>query len=208
MIFSSSRKFVFFAVPKTGTHSVREQLRPLLAESDWEQQLLTGRMLSPIKSLAEIGHGHISYVQLASIVGEHTVRDMHCFAFVRHPIDRFMSACAFLARTDPSYNDDPIGWAQRAFARPQFRNRVLIRPQTDMLTNAHGELAMSFIGRYESLQKDLNAVLDRLGAPNAELIQRNVTQNEKPPLTGSSSFIDVLNDFYETDFRLLGYDRG
>ena len=208
MIFSSSRKFVFFAVPKTGTHSVREQLRPLLAESDWEQQLLTGRMLSPIKSLAEIGHGHISYVQLASIVGEHTVRDMHCFAFVRHPIDRFMSACAFLARTDPSYNDDPIGWAQRAFARPQFRNRVLIRPQTDMLTNAHGELAMSFIGRYESLQKDLNAVLDRLGAPNAELIQRNVTQNEKPPLTGSSSFIDALNDFYETDFRLLGYDRG
>jgi len=208
MIFSSSRKFVFFAVPKTGTHSVREQLRPLLSESDWEQQLLTGRMLSPIKSLAEIGHGHISYVQLASIVGEHTVRDMHCFAFVRHPIDRFMSACAFLARTDPSYNDDPIGWAQRAFARPQFRNRVLIRPQTDMLTNAHGELAMSFIGRYESLQKDLNAVLDRLGAPNAELIQRNVTQNEKPLLTGSSSFIDALNNFYETDFRLLGYDRG
>ena len=116
MIFSSSRKFVFFAVPKTGTHSVREQLRPLLAESDWEQQLLTGRMLSPLKPLAEIGHGHISYVQLASIVGEHTVRDMHRFAFVRHPIDRFMSACAFLARTDPSYNDDPIGWAQRALA--------------------------------------------------------------------------------------------
>ncbi len=207
MIFSSSRKFVFFAVPKTGTHSVREQLRPLLAESDWEQQLLTGRMLSPIKSLAEIGHGHISYVQLASIVGKDIVRDMHCFAFVRHPIDRFMSACAFLARTDPSYNDDPIGWSQRAFSRPQFRNRVLIRPQTEMLTDTHGELAMSYIGRYESLQADLNAVLGHLGAPNAELAQRNVTQNQKPRLTGSSAFIEELKDFYEADFRLLGYDR-
>ena len=207
MIFSSSRKFVFFAVPKTGTHSVREQLRPLLAENDWEQQLLTGRMLSPLKPLAEIGHGHISYVQLASIVGEHTVRAMHCFAFVRHPIDRFMSACAFLARTDPSYNDDPIDWSQRAFSRPQFRNRVLIRPQTDMLIDAHGELAMSYIGRYESLQTDLNAVLGHLGAPNAELAQRNVTQNHKPPLAGSSAFIEELKDFYEADFRLLGYDR-
>ncbi len=207
MIFSSSRKFVFFAVPKTGTHSVREQLRPLLAESDWEQQLLTGRMLSPIKSLAEIGHGHISYVQLASIVGEDTVRNMHCFAFVRHPLDRFMSACAFLARTDPSYNDDPIGWSQRAFSRPQFRNRVLIRPQTEMLTDTHGELAMSYIGRYESLQADLNAVLGHLGAPNAELAQRNVTQNQKPRLTGSSAFIEELKDFYDADFRLLGYDR-
>ena len=207
MIFSSSRKFVFFAVPKTGTHSVREQLRPLLAESDWEQQLLTGRMLSPLKPLAEIGHGHISYVQLASIVGERTVRHMHCFAFVRHPLDRFMSACAFLARTDPSYNDDPIAWSQRAFSRPQFRKRVLIRPQTDMLTDAHGELAMSYIGRYESLQADLNAVLEYLGAPNAELAQRNVTQNQKPPLSGSSAFIEELKDFYEADFRLLGYDR-
>lgn len=208
MIFSSSRKFVFFAVPKTGTHSVREQLRPLLAESDWEQQLLTGRMLSPINAIAEIGHGHISYAQLTSIVGEDTVRDMHCFAFVRHPIDRFMSACAFLARTDPSYNDDPIGWSQRAFSRPQFRSRVLIRPQTEMLTDTHGELAMSYIGRYESLQADLNAVLRHLGAPNAELSQRNVTQNQKPSLTGSSSFIEELKDFYEADFRLLGYDRG
>ena len=208
MIFSQSRKFVFFAVPKTGTHAVREQLRPLLAESDWEQQLLTGRMLSPINAIAEIGHGHISYAQLTSIVGEDTVRDMHCFAFVRHPIDRFMSACAFLARTDPSYNDDPIGWSQRAFSRPQFRNRVLIRPQTDMLTDAQGELAMSYIGRYESLQADLNAVLGHLGAPSAELAQRNVTQNQKPSLTGSSSFIEELKDFYEADFRLLGYDRG
>ena len=208
MIFSSSRKFVFFAVPKTGTHSVREQLRPLLAESDWEQQLLTGRMPSPISAIAEIGHGHISYAQLTAIVGEDTVRDMHCFAFVRHPIDRFMSACAFLARTDPSYNDDPIGWSQRAFSRPQFRNRVLIRPQTDMLTDAQGELAMSYIGRYESLQADLNAVLGHLGAPSAELAQRNVTQNQKPSLTGSSSFIEELKDFYEADFRLLGYDRG
>lgn len=207
MIFSSSRKFVFFAVPKTGTHSVREQIRPLLAENDWEQQLLTGRMLSPINAIAEIGHGHISYMQLASIVGEDTVRDMHCFTFVRHPIDRFMSACAFLARTDPSYNDDPIGWSQRAFSRPQFRNRVLIRPQTDMLTDAHGELAMSYIGRYESLQADLNVVLGRLSAPNAELAQRNVTQNQKPRLTGSSAFLEELNAFYEADFRLLGYDR-
>ena len=173
MIFSSSRKFVFFAVPKTGTHSVREQLRPLLAENDWEQQLLTGRMLSPLKPLAEIGHGHISYVQLASIVGEHTVRAMHCFAFVRHPIDRFMSACAFLARTDPSYNDDPIDWSQRAFSAPNFAT-VCSFDQTDMLIDTHGELAMSYIGRYESLQTDLNV----LKISNAELAQRNVTQNQ------------------------------
>ena len=207
MIFSSSKKFVFFAIPKTGTHSVREQLRPLLANSDWEQQLLTGRMLSPIKVLAEIGHGHISHAQLSSVVGEDTLQTMYRFAFVRHPIDRFMSACAFLARTDPSYNADPIAWAERAFSRPQFRSRVLIRPQVEMLTDAQGELAMSYIGRYESLQTDLNEVLGHLGAGKAELAHRNVTQNQKPRLTHASKFIEELKEFYEADFRLLGYDR-
>ena len=37
MIFSSSKKFIFFAVPKTGTHAVREVLRPLLTDADWER---------------------------------------------------------------------------------------------------------------------------------------------------------------------------
>ena len=31
MIFSESRRFIFFAVPKTGTHTVREALRVHLA---------------------------------------------------------------------------------------------------------------------------------------------------------------------------------
>ena len=206
MIFSSSKKFIFFAVPKTGTHAVREQLRPLLTGHDWEQQLLTGHMLSPIAQLAEIGHGHISFTQLASVVGEETLREMHCFTFVRNPIDRFMSACAFLARTDPSYDRDPVGWAQRAFSRPQFRSRVLIRPQTEMLTDTNGKLAMTWIGRYETLQTDLNVVLGHLNAPSAILAQRNVTQNQKPRLTGSPQFIEELKDFYEADFRLLDYD--
>lgn len=206
MIFSESKGFVFFAVPKTGTHSVREQLRPLLTTEDWEQQLLTGRMLSPIKALAEIGHGHISYAQLTAAMGRETVATMHRFAFVRHPIDRFMSACAFLARTDPSYNRDPVSWAQRAFSKPQFRRRVLIRPQTEMLTNEDGEIAMSFIGRFESLQEDLNKVLGRLGEPEVILKKTNVTQNQKPHLLASSAFIDELKGFYDEDFRLLGYD--
>jgi hypothetical protein len=131
---------------------------------------------------------------------------MYRFAFVRHPIDRFMSACAFLARTDPSYNRDPVSWAQRAFSHAQFRRRVLIRPQAEMLTSEDGEIAMSFIGRFESLQEDLNRVLGRLGEPEVLLTKTNVTENQKPQLLASLEFIDELKDFYAEDFRLLGYD--
>ena len=188
MIFSSSRKFVFFAVPKTGTHSVREQLRPLLAESDWEQQLLTGRMLSPLKPLAEIGHGHISYVQLASIVGEHTVRDMHCFAFVRHPIDRFMSACAFLARTDPSYNDDPIDWSQRAFSRPQFR-----KPCAHSTTDRHADRCSWGAGDvvYRSLRVSPNRLECGVRAPGGTQCRTCSTKCYPKPKTTPRRFFSL-----------------
>jgi len=207
MIFSSSRKFIFVAVPKTGTHAVREALRPALGEDDWEQQMLTGRMLSPLRSIASIGHGHISYRELSQAVEADVLASYFTFAIVRHPIERFMSVCAFLARTDPSYDQDPLGWCQKAFERDRFRQRVLVRPQSELLVNAAGELAIDFIGRYENLQTDLNSVLSRLDLPAVTLQSRNVTQNEKPILEKDPSFVRELEEFYAEDFRLLNFDQ-
>ena len=207
MIFSSSKKFIFFAVPKTGTHAVREVLRPLLNDADWEQQMLTGRMLSPVPELANIGHGHISYQQLRRAVGQEEITNHFSFAIVRHPIERFMSVCAFLARTDPSYADDPVEWAKRAFGFERFRQRVLVRPQSELLIDDSGELALSFIGRYEQLERDLNVICEELGAPLPTLKRRNVTPNKKPDIYRDADFMRDLEAFYSADFRLLGYEQ-
>ena len=207
MIFSSSKKFIFFAVPKTGTHAVREVLRPLLTDGDWEQQMLTGHTLSPVPELANIGHGHISYQQLRRAVGQELITNLFSFAIVRHPIERFMSVCAFLARTDPSYADDPVGWAKRAFGFERFRQRVLVRPQSELLIDDSGELALSFIGRYEQLEQDLKEICEELGAPVPNLKRRNVTPNEKPDIYRDRDFVSELEAFYSADFRLLGYDQ-
>ena len=207
MIFSSSKKFIFFAVPKTGTHAVREVLRPLMTSGDWEQQMLTGRMRSPIPELAKIGHGHISYQQLTRAIGQDEITNYFSFAIVRHPIERFMSVCAFLARTDQSYVDDPVRWAKRAFGFERFRQRILVRPQSELLINERGELAVSFIGRYELLERDLSVICEQLGAPHPQLKRRNVTPNKKPEIYTDSDFVSELAAFYSADFSLLGYDR-
>jgi len=67
---------------------------PALGDDDWEQQMLTGRMLSPLPSIASIGHGHISYRELSQAVEPDVVASYFTFAIVRHPIERFMSVCA------------------------------------------------------------------------------------------------------------------
>ena len=121
MIFSESRRFVFFAIPKTGTHAVREVLRQHLQAGDWEQQVRYGQQLSPLADIAAINHGHVSVQQLSAVVPREVLAGLFKFAVVRHPFERFVSGCAFLARTDPSYEQDPTTWMKRALERPRFR---------------------------------------------------------------------------------------
>ena len=48
LIVSHEHKYIFFAVPKTATHTVREALRAHLGADDWEQQVLFGEQFLPI----------------------------------------------------------------------------------------------------------------------------------------------------------------
>ena len=205
MIFSSSRRFVFFAVPKTGTHAIREAMRPHLSESDWEQQLRYGKQLSPLPEIAAVNHGHVSYQQLCSVLGVKVISEFFSFAFVRHPFDRFVSVCAFLARTDPSYEQDPTDWMKRALLRPQFCKRVLVAPQHTLLCDETSNMALDFIGRYESLQADFDTVCDRLALPKATLSRRNRSEHDEYQNLLDDELKDALWQRYQQDFSAFNY---
>ena len=58
MIVSHRHRFIFAAVPKTGTHSVRQALREQLGESDVEQVGLFVDKRFPWADLAAAPEGH------------------------------------------------------------------------------------------------------------------------------------------------------
>ena len=205
MIYAESQKFIFFAVPKTGTHSVREALRPHLSSADWEQQLRYGEQLSPVPEIAAINHGHVSYRQLSSVVGSETLSRFFRFAFTRHPYDRFVSVCAFLARTDPSYKHNPTEWMKNALKRPQFCNRVLVASQHALLSDENGGLGLDFVGRYESLQVDFDAICDRLKLPQVPLAHRNSSEHDSYEQLLDNGLRDALWERYEQDFLSFNY---
>ena len=57
MIISHQHRFVFAAIPKTGTHSVRQALREHLSADDLEQVGLFVNKRFPFEELAAIKHG-------------------------------------------------------------------------------------------------------------------------------------------------------
>lgn len=205
MIVSHAHRYIFFAVPKTATHSVREVLRASKDQDDWEQQVLFGEQSIPIPEIAQIKHGHISARQIQSALSEEQWQTYYKFAFVRNPFDRFVSICAFLNRENPNFNDNSLTWMKMATQRPAFRQRILVRPQFEQLINESNEVAMDFLGRYESLQSSLDTILDHLKLQPIQLKVRNQSEHAAYQSYYDAELRDWVADFYKEDLERFDY---
>ncbi len=207
MIVSHRHRFIFFAVPRTGTHAIRTALRDCLGPDDWEQQSLTERVHLPVPALARVGHGHITFKQVHACLPEAVWRDYFKFACVRDPYARFVSACAMLNKRNPDYGSDETGFMKRALRVRRFRERALVRPQWDMLANERGELGMDFVGRYETLQRSFDEACRRIGIATSPLSRSNATEHGAHADYYDAELLGVVTEFYGRDFDAFGYDR-
>ncbi len=128
MIISATHKFVFAAIPKTGTHSVRRALREHMGPQDMEQVGLFVQRALPIPDLARIGHGHISLAQLRPYMRPEDFSAFFKFAFVRNPFDRFVSYASFITRELGDFDRDPQKVMRYFLGNPPM-DHILFRPQ-------------------------------------------------------------------------------
>lgn len=208
MIISHRHKFIFFAVPKTATHTIRQALRKHLAVNDWEQQTLFGEQYLPIPELAALKHGHISVRELKRHLPDDTWDTYFKFAFVRNPYDRFVSACFFLNRKTANFETSAVAFMKDALRRPRFQQRALGRPQADFLTDSSGKLALDHVGRYETLQESFDEICHRIGISSSDLSRKNVSQHSSHTKYYDQELKEQVADFYGDDLRLFSYEFG
>lgn len=205
MIISTTHRFIFFAVPKTGTHSVRQALRPHLADEDMEQVGLFVQKRFPYPELSAIGHGHLGVQQVRPVLGDAVFAGYFKFAFVRNPYDRFISYCAFMSRQTGQFEASP-----RAFMRHVIRDQpplqhILFRPQHEMLCDAEGRLAMDMVGRVEAMQADYDAICARIGIPSVPLGQVNASSHRPYAEYYDDELRALVASMYARDLDLFGY---
>ncbi len=180
-----------------------------MVTGDWEQQSLHRKVALPIPPLAEIGHGHITVKQAKQYLPDDIWTNYQKIAFVRNPYDRFVSACAFMTRGAPEFADHPTAWMKVAIAREQFRQRVLIKPQYELLVDQDDEIRLDHLGRYESLQESLDGVFTSLGLEAVSLKQRNASKRQAGKQTYQSYYDEELGDlvrrFYAADLKHFDY---
>jgi hypothetical protein len=205
MIISHQHRFVFAAIPKTGTHSVRQALREHLSEADLEQVGLFVNKRFPFEELAAIRHGHITLEQIRPFIGEEAFAGYLKFAFVRNPFDRFVSYCAFMTRANGAFDRDPKGVMRQILFEARPMQHILFVPQHTFVTDAEGRMLADTIGRVEEMQGSYEAICARIGIPSRPLDQVNSSRRGSYRDYYDQQLIDGVAELYRRDLELFGY---
>jgi hypothetical protein len=205
MIISHRHGFIFAAIPKTGTHSVRRALRDHLGPDDSEQVGLFKQSRLPYPAIAAIGHGHISLAQIRPFVGEEAFGRYFKFAFVRNPWDRFISYCAFMTREDSEFDERPKDVMRHFLFKERPADHLLFFPQHVFLTDQQGRLLADEVGRVEEMQASYDAICRRIGIPTAQLDKVNSTRRKDYREYYDRELIEGVADLYRRDIELFGY---
>lgn len=204
MIVSALHKFIFVAIPKTGTHSVRRALREHLGSQDMEQVGLFVQKKFPIPELAQLQHGHLSLQQVRPYLRPEEWDSFFKFAFVRNPFDRFVSYCAFMTRAEGHFERDPKRVMRHFIANPPWQH-ILFQPQHSFVTGADDELLADHVGRMEEMQASYDEIAKRIGIPTAQLERVNSSNRRDYRDYYNQELIDGVAALYSRDLELFGY---
>jgi hypothetical protein len=144
------------------------------------------------------------------------------FCFVRNPWDRLFSAYSYLTRSTTDTTSFELRWSRRNLAQYQdfdafvhALNNPLVRlrvmsyihfiPQYRWVTMpGRPALQIDHIGRFETLNTDFAAIMERLGL---EASLNRVRVYEHPPYQNvySAETREIVNRIYAQDIALFGY---
>jgi hypothetical protein len=204
MIISGQHRFIFVAIPKTGTHAVRQALREHMGPQDMEQVGLFVNRKLPIPQLAQIGHGHLSLQQVRPYFRPEDFEAFFKFAFVRNPFDRFVSYCAFITREHGQFERDPHSVMRYFIANPPWQH-ILFQPQHSFVTSADGQLLTDYLGRVEEMQASYDEAAGRIGIPSRPLDKVNASRRRDYREYYDPALIEGVGKLYARDLELFNY---
>lgn len=206
MIISHLHKFIFFAIPKTGTHAVRFALRRHLELADEEQvQLFVQKALS-YPEIAKLRHGHIRWSEIRDIIGASMWGEYFKFAFVRNPWERFVSYCAFMYRKSGQFEANPRATMTEVLDSEDHHRRIVFRPQHEFICDESGAIMLDFVGRHERMQLAYNEVCVRIGLPTSTLDRINASAHGPWRDYYDDNIRKRVCALYARDIEIFGYE--
>lgn len=150
-----------------------------------------------------------------SLYGSRRFNRMFKFTFVRHPLDRLVSAFQFLKAGGMTPAD--TDWAAKNLAgydsldaficeglvQPHVQDWVHFKQQVFYLRDPRsGSIGVDYMGRFETIGDDFAHIARML---NVEAKLKHVNKTAREKVTVSPQAQRVIEDVYKDDFEILGY---
>lgn len=200
-------KAVFIWIPKTAGTSIWLALNaPKLKTMDLVRNQFTNR--------GTVTFGHMDYSKLVSegYVNKAFDASSFKFTFVRNPYDRAVSLYTYLQQEAKKIPEDesfldfwrkvlstgccPIGlYNQRELSQ--------CNPQVRWVEN----VSVDYIGRFESVEKDLGAISSKLGLDIGDIAHANRSNHSDYRDYYCTESKEIIQEFYKEDFVAFDYDQ-
>jgi len=194
MLISQSHQFIFLAVPKTGTSSIENALKPYRAAitSDFNKHATCSKLQRDLP--AEMWAGYFK------------------FAFVRNPYDLMQSWYFYRQRkalANPQHPRHHLYTGDLSFEEfiQGFAKNELMLRQVDFIA-PHGKgLQVDTVGKFESLDRDFASICSGLNLSVEPLTKvRSSNNNADAKGLWSRASRKVVNDYFLEDFSTFDYE--
>lgn len=194
-------KCIYIHIPKSAGQSIhkifarqlgyyRNQNAPLLLNLN-DDPRLGPPALGHLKALDYVRCGHISQESFDSY---------YKFSFVRNPWARIVSEYKYRGH---ARKYDFKTYLFKHLPKPGFTDMYThIIPQYEFLYDEDGKLLVDFVGRFENLQKDFDAVCDKIGLPRTFIPHRN---SSAISLTFPECFYGIKDSFHGVKRMLMDF---
>ena len=192
MRISHKHKFVFIAVMKTGSTSVRNTL------NDYSDIISNSDKNSPYTH-----HTNVRKLEKHFDEKNWNWDDYFKFSFVRNPWDRTISVYKYLLKLKNK------SWVREylketgSFSEYVKHGRYY-PSQADQLNN----ISDFYIGKFENLQEDFNIVCDKIGITKQQLPHKNPTKHKHYTEYYDDETKSIIAEKYAKDIEYFGYEFG
>jgi len=207
MIISRKFKFVYISPPKTASCSLHEAFLPFLGEND----IIHNRR---IRASRDYKHSRARFVkeEFAKDIWD----DYFTFAFVRNPYDVCVSWYVYRKRKklrSPRHPNHKNYSGDMSFKEWLYyvmeNDQLLLRSQYNYVADVDGQVIVDFVGRYETLQEDLDTICDRVGIKRITVPRINISKERKNSIHYSEYYDEeskgIVTKIFEKDFEMFGY---
>jgi|WetSurSiteA1Bulk_404760.scaffolds.fasta_scaffold00439_14 hypothetical protein len=166
---------------------------------------------------------HISSLNMLKAIGLQEWENRFTFSFVRNPFDRMASTYHYFINMKSGhewYVGKNIGISELLKKYPTFQEFCLdfkrlklakdrhFLPQWNWVCDESRNVLVKFVGRYETLERDVNTAAGMVGYRNKILLpHENRSVHEDYRNYYNKQCIEVVLNLYSFDFSIFGYSK-